>query len=324
MSPVEGDEAAGAAVDVLTFGEALASLRSTGPLVPGSTLSVSPVGAELNVAIGLARLGHRAQWIGRVGDDVLGELAVRALRAEGVRTAALVDPSRLTASMVVVDRRPLALEVLYYRADSAGSQVAPDDVLPAIERRPRLLHVTGVTPALSATAAAAVEAAVRRAEELGIPISLDVNHRAKLWSAQRASDVLTPLAARATVVVASQEELALVAPGTDSSGRAAVLRDAGVQTVVVKLGRQGAESFGPEGHRRQEAYAVTEVDSIGAGDAFSAGYLSAYLDGVDEQGRLDRGCRAGAFAVSARGDWERSPTRREIGLLGSATTEPGR
>jgi len=313
------------ATDVLTVGEALASMRSAGPLLPGVSLSCSPVGAELNVAIGLARLGHRASWVGRVGDDPFGGLAVRALRAEGVDvTGVVVDPSSTTATMAVLDRSPLPPEVVYHRTASAGSRLCPDDVLPPLEARPRLLHVTGITPALSPSAADAVTAAVARATDLGIPVSLDVNFRGRLWTRERATAAMAPLAARATLVVASEDELPLVAHGDTTAARASALLELGVASVVVKLGRRGAEAYGAAGHLTQPAFPVTEVDSIGAGDAFTAGYLSAYLDGLPEQQRLDRGCRAGAFAVSGRGDWERSPDRRELGLLADGSEEATR
>lgn len=310
--------------DLLTFGEALASFRSSGALHTSSLLSVTPVGAELNVAIGLARLGHRSQWVGRVGDDPLGRLAAIALRGEGVDTTAIVDTAAATAVMVVLDRRPLPPQVIYHRAGSAGSRLAPADVLPALDRRPRLMHITGITPALSGTASATVEVALEHAETLGVEVSIDVNYRAKLWGPGQARDALTAVVRRATVVIGSADEIALVARGSDEREQVVDLLRHGVRTVVVKRGRRGATSYDGDGEHHQDAFAVTEVDSIGAGDAFSAGYLSGLLDGLDERSRLDRACRAGAFAVSASGDWDRSPTKRELSLLDAVEAEAAR
>ncbi|GAB3840170.1 sugar kinase [Micromonospora andamanensis] len=307
--------------DLLTVGEALVSLRSSGPLAAGGPLTMHLAGAESNVAIGLARLGHRAAWAGRVSDDELGEFVLRQLRAEGVDTTDVRrDPQRPTGLMFLERRTADVSRVRYHRAGSAGAALDVDDLRAPLAAGARLLHLSGITPALSASARDAVTWAVRAAAESGIPVSLDVNYRAGLWSRADARATLTPLAGYASVVVASTDELDLVAgAGADERAVATDLLRRGVSTVLVKLGADGARAWTADGVEQVPAVPVTAVDTVGAGDAFTAGYLSGHLDGLGLTDRLRRAVALGAFAVAGHGDWEGLPRRDELSLItGSA------
>jgi 2-dehydro-3-deoxygluconokinase len=309
--------------DVLTFGESLVSLRSAGPLASGATLSMHLAGAEANVAVALARLGHRAAWAGRVGTDELGEFVLRHLRAEGVHVDGVArDPERPPGLMFLEQRTADLTRVQYHRAGSAGSALCVDDLRAPLATGARILHATGITPALSDSARKAALWAVESAVDAGTPVSLDVNYRARLWSREEARAVLVPLASHASIVIASEDELDLVGtPGADECTIVAGLRQRGVETVLVKLGSAGARAHTRDGVQRTEALAVTAVDTVGAGDAFTAGYLSGQLDGLDLAGCLRRAVTLGAFAVSTRGDWEGLPRRHELSLLDGH--EPG-
>jgi 2-dehydro-3-deoxygluconokinase len=316
MSSVVPPVPTAGSIDVLTFGESMVSFRGDGPLTQGARQTVRLAGAESNVAIGLARLGHSVAWAGRVGDDSFGRLVLRQLRAEGVETRyAVVDPERRPTGLMFVEERTADLvSVEYRRAGSAGSAVGRDQVAAALEASPRVLHVTGITPALSPAAADAVQFAVEFASAAGLFVSLDVNFRSRLWNREQAREVLTPLAAHATVVIASDDELDLVASG-DEDAAVAELLSHGVQQVAVKRGPLGATLHSREGRVDAPALAVTAIDPIGAGDAFTAGYLSGTLDGLDPAQCLVRGATSGAFAVSTRGDWEGAPHREELAAL---------
>nr|WP_246223355.1 PfkB family carbohydrate kinase [Pseudarthrobacter psychrotolerans] len=135
-----------AAVDLLTFGETMVSLRSTGPLSAGGSLAMHVAGAESNVAVGVARLGHSVTWAGAVGADPHGEYILRQLRSEGIGTQCRVDPSRSTGVMFLEQRTADVTRAFYYRAGSAGSTVSRDDVDRALSAGPRVLHLTGITP----------------------------------------------------------------------------------------------------------------------------------------------------------------------------------
>jgi 2-dehydro-3-deoxygluconokinase len=293
-------------IEVVTIGETLATVRSDEiePLSIGSQFRLSIAGAESNVAIGLARLGHAVRWCGCVGDDDFGRLVLRTLRAERVDTATVrILADAPTALLVKHQRLSQLSRVSYYRSGSAGSRMDRELAVSALSGQPRLLHVTGITPALGESAREAIAEAVDVARSRGIQISLDVNYRSALWSPEEAANVLQPLAAGANTVFGSENELELVE------------LDPGTVTIVVKRGADGAKLTGPEGTWQEPAVDVDAVDTVGAGDAFVAGYLSALLDGLDPPSRLRRGCATAAFAVSTHGDWEGLPTRDELPLL---------
>lgn len=306
--------------EVVTFGETMAALRAQGALRMGGSLGLSVAGAESNVAIGLARLGHRVRWAGRVGADELGALVLRTLRAEGVDTTYAVtdDSGRPTGLLLTEPRLGTLTRVSYYRAGSAGSAVSPDDVLPALAPGSRILHLTGITPALGPSAAESVLAAAKAARASGITVCLDVNHRSRLWTSDQARAALRPVLAFTDLLIASEDELPLVREAVPDAGESEAVRSllaAGVAEVVVKRGARGATVFTTDGATDSAARQVDAVDLVGAGDAFVAGYLSGLLDGADVCDRLRRAVTTAAFAVATRGDWEGLPTRDELGLF---------
>lgn len=312
-----------AAVDLVTFGESMVSLRSARPLSAGGSLSMHVAGAESNVAVGVARLGHSVRWAGVVGADPHGEFILRQLRSEGIEVRHRLDPSRSTGVMFLEQRTADLTRAFYYRAGSAGSTLCRDDVDHALNAGARVFHLTGITAALSPEARAAFEYAAERAAAEGAVVSLDVNYRSKLWTREEARAVLAPIARHAGILIASDDELDLVASGALGSGKsddaetalAAELLGRGVTEVVVKRGAHGAGVHTAAGRFESSALVVTSIDTVGAGDAFTAGYLSALLDGEDVDGRLQRGTVMGAFAVSTAGDWEGLPGREELELL---------
>jgi 2-dehydro-3-deoxygluconokinase len=311
------------AVDLLTFGESMVSLRSAGPLSAGGALTMHVAGAESNVAVGVARLGHSSSWAGVVGADPHGEFILRRLRGEGVRLQHREDTARRTGVMFLEQRTADFTRAFYYRSGSAGSTLSREDVDHALQSGARILHLTGITAALSPDSHKAVAYAAERAAAEGITVSLDVNYRSKLWSRDEAREVLAPLARHAAILIASDDELSLVAsqpdgsrdPGMVEAEMAAQLLGLGVRDVVVKRGAAGACVHTPDGRWETPAVPVTSIDTVGAGDAFTAGYLSALLDGEDVPGRLRRGALTGAFAVSTAGDWEGLPSRTELALF---------
>jgi 2-dehydro-3-deoxygluconokinase len=306
-----------ARVDVVTFGETMALLAAPGIglLRHASSLDLSCGGAESNLAIGLARLGHRAAWVGRIGADEFGALVRRGIAAESVDCRAVVDPTAPTGLMVKSRRTSTVTQVVYYRSGSAGSRLCPTDVDPALIAGARLLHLTGITPALSATARDAVRFAVATARDARVPVSLAVNYRRALWSPESAAAELTELVRLADLVFASEAEAAMLVPGGTAAELATGLAALGPGQVLVTLGAAGAVAAVDGVLLEAPAHPVVAVDPVGAGDAFAAGYLSAVLDGEPPGTRLDRATLAGAFAVTVPGDWEGLPTRADLALL---------
>jgi 2-dehydro-3-deoxygluconokinase len=227
----------------------------------------------------------------------------------------VIDPVAPTGLMLKERLGPAARRVWYYRRDSAGSRLCPDDVDPALLARARVVHVTGITPGLSPTAAAAVTRAVDLASDARALVSLDLNYRAAIWDARRFSAALRPLVERADLVFGSADELEMAMRGHPPSGEARsperLARDvaaAGPGTVVVKRGADGALAWVEGEVISGAAVPVEVVDPVGAGDAFVAGWLVAQLRGEPAGERLRLGLAAGALACTAVGDWEGAPT----------------
>jgi 2-dehydro-3-deoxygluconokinase len=317
--------------EVIAVGEPLIALLAVGsaPLADVESFSRHVAGAEANVAVGLARLGRRALFVGRVGDDGFGRTIVRRLRGEGVDVSGLVvDPERRTG-LLVRERRALGpSEVLYYRQGSAGSALGPPDVdaVAGAFDTARWLHLTGITPALSDGAHSAVLRAIELARANDVSISFDVNLRRRLWSDEEAAGRLHPIAAGSDVVFGDADELAVVAGvagNADGLEAARALRARGSGSVVVKRGAAGATLVGEGEPVTAAAVSVgMVVDPVGAGDAFCSGYLAALLEGLDAAAALRWGNACGAAALSAEGDLIGLPTRLELDrLIGEAGTD---
>jgi 2-dehydro-3-deoxygluconokinase len=253
-----------------------------------------------------------------VGSDSVGDLITRELRGEGVDVHAIVDADAQTGLMI--KSRPWGdiSRVEYFRSGSAGSRLSPEDVDEALVRSAGVLHVSGITPALSQSASDAIDRAVDIATEAGVPVSFDINYRSRLWSRERASAACLRLARRATILFAGEDEAELLVPGTTPEEYARALGDLGPGQVLVKLGARGAlASIAGELHTAA-AIPIVPVDTVGAGDAFAAGYLAELLAGADVPTRLATASRAGAFACLAPGDWEGFPRRSDLDILGSS------
>ena len=162
------------------------------------------------MAIAAARVGVATTWVGRLGDDDLGSLVERELRGQGVDVATHRDPAAPTGLMVKEHRRGTPTRVRYYRHGSAGSRLSPDDLDPGLLGDADILHLTGITAALSDTARATLRRAVTLARDGGTTVSFDVNFRATLWSPEVAGPVLRELASAADIVFAGPEEAALL------------------------------------------------------------------------------------------------------------------
>ncbi|HYY10048.1 MAG TPA: sugar kinase, partial [Kineosporiaceae bacterium] len=298
--------------------ETMASFAAAGigPLRHQPVMHLHVGGAESNVAISLARLGGAATWIGRVGDDELGDLVLTALRGEGVDVRhAVRDPGAPTGLMVKSRRTSTVGRVAYYRKGSAGSRLEPADLPVDVLRAAGVLHVTGITPALSASARAATFAAAEEARAAGVPVSLDVNHRSALWSAEEAGAVLADLAGRTDVLFTGDDEAELLGATGSPEQMVEHLAALGPAQVVLKRGSRGALALLDGDLVQVPAFPVAVVDAVGAGDAFVGGYLAELLLGADPATRLRTAAACGAFACTVPGDWEGLPTRRELQLL---------
>jgi 2-dehydro-3-deoxygluconokinase len=305
---------------LVTFGETLGLLvaEDVGPLSLAKGMRLSMGGAESNVAIGVSRLGVPATWIGRLGRDPIGDLIERNLLAERVR--AVVHRDEAPTALMLRERRTGSVQnVTYYRHGSAGSHLRPEDVPAGIVEDAGVLHLTGITPALGEGPAAAVREAIRRARAAGVPVSVDLNYRSRLWDAATAAPVFRELAAGADMLFAGDDEARIALEADEDTGPeklAAALAALGPREVVIKRGRRGATALIDGRSIDVPAVPVQAVDSVGAGDAFVAGYLACRLTGRDPDEGLRTAAVTGALAVTVPGDWEASPRPHELTLLG--------
>ena len=300
-------------LDAVTFGEAMAMFvaQESGPLDEAATFVRATAGAETNVAAGLARLGHRAGWVGRLGDDPLGRFVADDLRRHGIDLGAVtVDLDAPTGFQLKSRADGGEPEVAYYRRASAGSRLAWSAPIGAYVARARHLHVTGIPLALSDTARAFVFEAIATARVAGATVSFDPNLRPVLWASEAEMvAVVNEVAALADWVLPGRHE-GLVLTGSDDPDRIADhYLERGAARVVVKCGSAGALGRTPTERIRQEPFRVTVVDPVGAGDGFAAGLVSAHLDGLGLRDGLARAAAVGALATTSSGDKDGLPDR---------------
>lgn len=296
--------------EVVTCGEAmLLMLAEPGvPLDRATHFRRSIAGAESNVAIGLARLGHRVRWLGPVGADASGAAVLSELRAHGVEVdQATVDEQAPTGLLLRDCHASRAIDVQYYRAGSAAAHLEPAHIRPASLDGARVLHLSGITPMLSPTAAEATRRLVELAREAGALVSFDPNVRRKLGGSAQWARIVGPLLAEADLLFAGDDELELLT-ARPADEAAAELLGKRTRTVVIKRADHSATAFTDAGRWDQEPFAVPVVDPVGAGDAFAAGYLSGWLRGLPEPAALAEAACVAALAIQSPTDTAGLPT----------------
>ncbi|WP_069774022.1 sugar kinase [Streptomyces sp. LUP30] len=298
-------------VDVVALGESMVALL---PSRPGRLADVPSFergigGAESNVVCALAAAGHPARWVSRVGADGFGDHLVQTVGSFGVDVGSVRrDPQRPTGVYfrTAGDRAGDEHEVAYYRAGSAASAMSADTVDLDAVRAGRVLHLTGITAALSADCLGLLRELT--APRPGRPlVSFDVNHRPRLWTDGNSPRVLLDLARGADLVFVGEDEAADVwgLDGVDAV-RAAL---PGPAVLVVKQGARGATVFDRGSVLHAPAPRVDVVAAVGAGDAFAAGFLSATLRGLPLRDRLRHGHLMAAAALTVPGDLATPPSR---------------
>lgn len=308
--------------DVVTFGEAMAMLVADhpGPLESVAGFTKFTAGAETNVAIGLARLGLQVGWVSRLGTDSLGRYLIQTMQAEQVDCSHVVqDPTQRTGLMlkgrVAGGGDPL---MEYHRKGSAASLMLPGDIDAPWLTGARHLHATGIFPALSDNCHATALRSMALMREAGRTISFDPNLRPSLWpSTTRMREAINDLAARADWVLPGLEEGRTLTGLDTAEGVARFYRERGARLVVVKLGPEGAYFDGEAGTGHVPGFAVRQVlDTVGAGDGFAVGLISALLAGRSVPDAVSRAAWIGARAVQVLGDTEGLPTRAQLDEAG--------
>ena len=310
---------------VITAGETMVLIAPPGPgrIRHAPSLITSIGGAESNVAVGLSRLGVPAGWISAVGQDELGELLLSRLRAESVDVSQVERVADRPTGLYLREQVAGAVRVYYYRRGSAASTLAPGAFDPAVLRGADVLHLTGITAALSPECAEFVGWAARAARDAGLRVSYDVNYRSRLWGADQARVATETMLPLIDILLVGHEE-AEALWGWNTATCLDRFAEVGPAEVVIKQGAAGCTALIDGEQYSAAGFAVTEVDPIGAGDAFDAGYLAGWQWGQPPAERLRTANAMGAFCVQSQGDYEGLPSRAELDAFVHQTPDLGR
>jgi 2-dehydro-3-deoxygluconokinase len=299
---------------VLTFGEALVGYATEEPALRAATTFTRFLGgAELNVAVGLTRLGIHATWVSVVGEDAHGDYVTDTVNSLGVRSVIHRAPAP-TALMFKAGGHDADPEVSQVRHDSAFCRYANlmVDNLGELTAY-RHLHLTGIPLGVSATARTAALRLLNAATSAGMTTSFDPNLRLHLFPDRDAMrDSLNAVAAACTIVLPGLTEGRLLTGEHDLNGIASFYLRAGAREVVIKLGPSGAIAYSGSTSARSRPIKVQSVDTVGAGDGFAAGYIAAFLNGASLQERVEQAATVGAFVTTRRGDLAAMPTASEL------------
>jgi len=295
--------------------------EDAGPLSEARRFTASVAGAEYNVAVGLARLGHTPVYCTRLGKDPLAQRILNSMSANGIDTVLVsVSEAQQTGFMLKGSTQQGDPEIAYYRQNSAASRLSPQDVDRLDLCGIGWLHVTGIFPAISESAMSATLRLLDRAAALDIPISFDPNLRPQLWPDEAAMiKSLNRLAAYAQVILPGVGEGRLLTGCPGEREIAQYYHGLGAASVVVKLGDAGAyysEKSGGDGSRScgyAPGIPVEKlIDTVGAGDGFAVGVISALMEGLPLSEAARRGNAIGAIQVSHKSDNEGLPTRAQL------------
>lgn len=317
---------------VVTFGELMLRLAPEGYLrfVQADRLGATYGGGEANVAVSLANYGHDAHFVSKLPAHEIGQAAVNSLRKYGVDTNDIIrGGDRVGIYFLEKGASQRPSKVIYDRADSAMAKAEPSEFnWDEILKDAKWFHTTGITPALSDNAAQATLEAVKKCRELGIPVSMDLNYRNKLWSKEKANKVMSEICKYVDVCIANEEDakdvFGIEASNTDiTSGElnhegyidvAKKLKDEfGFKKVAITLRESinanrnlwSAMLFDGESEKPvfSKKYDLNIVDRVGGGDSFGGGLIHALLSGYDDQSAIEFAVAASALKHSIEGDY---------------------
>ncbi|WP_133648636.1 sugar kinase [Paraburkholderia flava] len=316
-------------LDIVTYGEAMTMFvaNEPGPLADVGQFTKRVAGADLNVAIGLSRLGFNVGWMSRVGRDSFGDFVRATLTRERIDQHRVTTdecyPTGFQLKSKNDDGSDPAIE--YFRKGSAASHLSLDDYDADYVLGARHLHLTGVAPAISASSRELAFHLAREMRAAGRTISFDPNLRPTLWPSREAMvDALNELASFADWVLPGLGEGEILTGHTQPDDIARFYLERGARGVIVKLGPQGAYYRTADSEGTVAAQSVERVvDTVGAGDGFAVGVVSALLEGRSLEQAVARGNRIGGLAIQVIGDSEGLPTRAELDALEQATNLHG-
>lgn len=296
--------------DLFTFGESLSVFISsdTDSVMSANKFERVTAGAEVNVAVALARLGLKAQYFSRFGNDQLGSVMLADIEAEGVDVSLSKRVDSFTGAMVRNPGKTAPVEISYLRKGSAASTIEPSDILDSYISSTRWLHATGITCAISESGAKTVKHALEKAAQLKIKSSFDLNIRRKLWSEDAARKVLEPLARDVELLIGGEDEYQVVFGKVDPKQILAEVNKRGCKIAVMTKGDQKMRFSIGGNYEEITPPKVLAVDPVGSGDAFTGGVIAGLLSGMKAEQALEQGSICGALVASMFGDWTGIPT----------------
>jgi 2-dehydro-3-deoxygluconokinase len=296
---------------VVTLGECMALVYPDQPirLANASNLNIDIAGAETNLCIALARLGHTVRFISKIGKDPFGEKIKNILSIEGVTIDAVIEDDRYPTGVFFREWLPDGQRrVYYYRKGSAASFTSPTDLKPEYFKQVKILHLTGITPALSEQCLKTCHTAIELAQDARAVISFDPNYRAPLWDCETAKKVLIPLMRKADFVLMGHEDAYALFGKLGDEQLLESVASLGVSISILKRAEKGAVAMADGKLLEVPAFPVGKVmDPVGAGDGFDAGYLAGWLRGWSIERALALGAKIGALAVTEMGDYDGYP-----------------
>ena len=306
-------------LDVITIGEAMAMFvaTQTGDLAEVERFIKRVAGAELNVATGLARLGLKVGWVSRVGEDSFGRFVLNSLAKEGIDARGVAQDPRYATGFQMKSKVENGTDpiVEYFRKGSAASHLGMEDYHEAYFSSARHLHLSGVAAALSASSYELLAHTARTMKAQGKTISFDPNLRPVLWNSEAEMvEKLNRLAFQADWVLPGLKEGMILTGQQTPEGIADFYLRHGVKAVIVKTGADGAWYKTANGEQGCVAPVKVDnvVDTVGAGDGFAVGVISALLEGHSLHQAVARGNKIGALAIQVQGDSEGLPTREQL------------
>ncbi|SDJ25969.1 sugar kinase [Salimicrobium halophilum] len=302
--------------DVITIGEAMVVFNpvKTGPLkfVPSFDRNIG--GAELNVMLGCSRLGLSTGWISSLGDDEFGTFIQNFARGEGVDVSEVKRTEDYPTSLNFKEiREDGSGKTFYYRSQTPTRALRKEELNEDYIKNSRVLHVTGIFPALHEGAKEYMKEAVAIAKQNGVTVALDPNIRLKLWSKEEARDTLKDFLPEVDILLSGKEEMELIFETKDEKEMFARAERFGIKDIIIKDGSNGASGRrGGDRHHEDSRPPQKVVDTVGAGDGFDAGYLYGYLQGWDLGKCLRFANTIGSMVVSVVGDNEGLPYLSEV------------
>jgi 2-dehydro-3-deoxygluconokinase len=307
--------------DILCFGEPLGEFNQTTPREPNYLFGFG--GDTSNCAIAAARSGAKVGVMGAVGDDTFGRAFFDLWRAEGVETGAMRMREGGDTGLYFVTHGPDGHEFSYRRAGSAAARFTADDLPLAAIRTAKVLHVSGISQAISASASEAVRIAMKTAREAGVTVSYDTNLRLRLWPLDRARLVTNAAMREADIALPGMDDARQLTGRTTPDAIADFYLEGGSKIVALTLGKDGALIATPDERRRIGSVSVAAVDATGAGDCFDGAFLAEWLATGDpfQAGRY--ACAAASLSTTGYGAVAPLPRRGEV-LAALARNDNGR